>query len=119
MKILMQIALVFGLFWVCQGIEAILPFPVPASVLSLLLMLLLLCCKGIKEEQVKDVSDFLTGNLAFFFVPVAVGVMQYVDVIRQNTAAFLTICVVSTILTFWVTVSVVRLTRYVLDRRKK
>lgn len=118
LKILMQVALVFGLFWVCQGIEAILPFPVPASVLSLLLILVLLCCKVIKEERVKELADFLMGNLAFFFVPVAVGIIEYVDVIRQNTVAFLTICVVSTILTFGVTVTVVRLTRHILDRRK-
>lgn len=119
MKILKQIALVFGLFWVCQGIEALLPFPLPASVISLLLMLVLLCCKVVKEEKVKDLANFLMDNLAFFFVPVAVGIMQYVDVIRQNTVAFLTICVVSTILTFGVTVNVVRLSRHFLEGRKK
>ena len=118
-NILKQIALVFGLFWVCQILEAVLPFPVPASVLSLLIMLVLLCCKLIKEEQVKDLADFLMGNLAFFFVPVAVGIMQYVDVITQNTVAFLTVCVVSTILTFGVTVTVVRLTQNLMNRGKK
>lgn len=119
MKILMQIALVFGLFWVCQGIEALLPFPLPASVISLILILVLLCCKVIREESIQEVADFLMGNLAFFFVPAAVGIMQYVDIICQNTMAFLTICVVSTILTFGVTVSVVRLTRRFLDGREK
>lgn len=119
MKILIQVALIVGLFWICQGIETILPFPVPASVLSLLIMLVLLWCKVLKEEQVKDVADFLLGNLAFFFVPAAVGIMQYVDVICQNTVAFLTICVVSTILTFGVTVTVVRFTRRFLDGRTK
>lgn len=119
MKILMQVALVFGLFWLCQGIEVLLPFPLPASVISLLLMLVLLYCKVVKEEKIQDLADFLMGNLAFFFVPAAVGIMQYVDVIRQNTIAFLTICVVSTILTFGVTVSVVRLTSCFLNRRKK
>ena len=118
MKLLMQIALVFGLFWVCQGIEAILPFPVPASVLSLLIMLILLCTKVIREERVKDLADFLMNNLAFFFVPVAVGIMQYVDIIRQNTIAFLTVCVVSTILTFGVTVTVVRVTQKLMNKGK-
>lgn len=119
MKILMQVALLFGLYWICQGIEAILPFPVPASVLSLLVLLALLCTKAIKEERVKDVSDFLTGNLAFFFVPAAVGIMNYVDVISENAVAFLTICVVSTVLTFAVTVGVVHLTHKLMNRGKR
>ena len=42
MKILLQVALVFGIYWVGQGIEAVLPFAFPASVISLLLLLVLL-----------------------------------------------------------------------------
>ena len=41
MKILLQVALVFGIYWVGQGIEAVLPFAFPASVISLLLLLVL------------------------------------------------------------------------------
>ena len=36
MKILLQVALVFGIYWVSQGIEAVLPVAFPASVISLL-----------------------------------------------------------------------------------
>ena len=35
MKILLQVALVFGIYWVSQGIEAVLPVAFPASVISL------------------------------------------------------------------------------------
>ncbi len=119
MKILMQTALIFGVFWVCQGIEVLLPIPMPASVISLILMLVLLCCKVIREEHMQETADFLMGNLAFFFVPAAVGIIEYVDVICQNTAAFFTICVVSTVLTFGATVGVVQLTRRFLDGREK
>ena len=42
MKILLQVALVFGIYWVSQGIEAVLPVAFPASVISLLLLLVLL-----------------------------------------------------------------------------
>ena len=119
LKILMQIALIFGLFWVCQGIETVLPFPLPASVLSLLLLLVLLCCRVVKERHVREVSDFLLGNLGFFFVPAAVGIIQYVDTIRAHAAAFLTVCAVSTVLTFAATVTVVRLTGRLMERRAK
>ena len=39
MKILLQIGVVFGVYWGSQCIEAVLPFPFPASVISLLVLL--------------------------------------------------------------------------------
>ena len=118
MKILVQIGLVFGLFWLSQCIEQILPFPFPASVISLLLLLVLLIVRVIRVEQIKEKADFLLGNLTFFFIPAAVGIINYVDVIRENAAAFDVICVVSTVLTFGVTATVVQATMRALEKRK-
>lgn len=119
LKMMMQIALVFGLYWLSQGVEALLPFPLPASVISLLLLLVLLGVRAVREEQVQDLADFLLGNLGVFFVPAAVGIMQYVDTIRANVIAFLTICVLSTVLTFGATVTVTRLTQRLMERGKR
>ena len=119
MKILIQIGIVFALYWVSQGIEQILPFPFPASVISLLLLLVLLLLRVIKLDQVKDKADFLLGNLAFFFIPAAVGIMNYVDVIRENAVAFFVVCIVSTMLTFAATAWAVQLTCRLLNRRKE
>lgn len=118
MKILVQIGIIFGLYWISMGIEAVLPFPFPASVISLLLLLVLLCLKGIKVEAVKEKADFMLGNLAFFFVPVSVSFMNYVDVIKETAVAFFVICVVSTVLTFAVTAYTVQLTCKLLEKRK-
>lgn len=109
MKILIQIGILCGLFWVSQCVEAILPVPFPASVISLLLLLVLLVLRVVREEQIREKADFLLNNLGFFFVPVSVSIMNYAGVIRENAAAFLTICVVSTVLTFAVTAAVVHL----------
>ena len=95
MKILLQVALVFGIYWVGQGIEAVLPFAFPASVISLL------------------------RNLGFFFIPVSVSIMNYVDLLWQHAAAFLTVCAVSMVLTYGATVWAVRLTQRLMDRGGK
>jgi putative effector of murein hydrolase LrgA (UPF0299 family) len=71
LKILLQIGVVFGIYWVSQGIEAVLPVPFPASVISLILLLALLLLRVIKIEQIQEKADFLLGNLNFFFVPAA------------------------------------------------
>lgn len=117
MKILLQIGIVFGIYWVSQGIESLLPIPFPASIISLLLLLLLLGLKVLRVEHVKEKADFLLNNLGFFFIPASVGVVNYLDVIAENAVAFATICFVSTILTFIATVGAVRLTRRFMEKK--
>lgn len=118
MKILLQLGVVFGLYWISMAIEAVLPFPFPASVISLLLLLVLLLLKVIKVEAVKEKADFMLGNLGFFFVPVSVSFMNYVDVIRESAAAFFIICIVSTILTFAATAYTVQFVCRLMDKRR-
>lgn len=118
MKILLQIALVFGVYWVSQCIEAVLPFSFPASVISLLLLLVLLLLGIVKVDHVREKSDFLLGNLGFFFVPAAVGIINYAQLIWENAAAFLTVCVVSLVLTYGATAGTVRLTQRLLEKRR-
>ena len=119
MKNLLQIGIVFGISWVSQCIESILPFPFPASVISLLLLLVLLILRVIKVDHIREKADFLLGNLGFFFVPVSVSIMNYVDVIWENAAAFFTICVVSMVLTFAVTAGTGTLTSRLLEERRE
>ena len=119
MKILLQIGVVCGLYWVSQCVERVLPIPFPASVISLLLLLLLLLARVIRVEHIREKSDFLLGNLAFFFVPVSVSIMNYAGLIRQHAAAFLTVCAVSTVLTYAATAWAVRLTIRLMGRGKE
>lgn len=110
MKILQQLGILFGLCWLSRILERVLPFPLPASVIALLLGLILLMTHLLRTEQIGELSDFLLSNLSFFFIPVSAGLMNYTDVLRESGAAFLVICVVSMILTFGATAWAVRLT---------
>ena len=66
MKILLQVALVFGIYWVGQGIEAVLPFAFPASVISLLLLLVLLLTGVVRVDHS---PTFCWGTWAFSSSP--------------------------------------------------
>ena len=118
MNILFQLGVVFGLYWISQGIETILPFPFPASVISLLLLLALLLLRIVKVDRIRELADFLLGNLNFFFVPAAVSILNYMDLVLGNTVAFVMICAVSMVLGFAATVWTVRLTRRLMAGRK-
>ena len=118
MKLIKQIGIVFGICWLSQCIEYLLPVAFPASVIGLILMLLLLLVKALRVEQIKDLSDFMLGNLPFLFVPAVAGIMNYVDVITANLLPFVTVCWVSLLLTYGATVWAVKLTMTLMKKKE-
>ena len=100
MKILTQLAIVFGICLVGECISAILPFAFPSSVIGMIILFLLMLVKIIKERHIKDVSQFMLKNMAFFFIPVAVSIMDNITYLQGHIMVFLLICIVATLLTF-------------------
>ena len=119
MNLIVEFCVVFLICMAGEWISALLPFTLPASVISLLLLLGLLLIRAVRVDHVREKADFLLGNLGFFFVPVSVSIMNYAGLIRQHAAAFVTICVVSTVLTYGATTAAVRLTVRLMRRREE
>ena len=119
MKIIIQIAIIFSICWVSQIIEALLPIAFPASVIGMLLLLLLLMTRVLKVDHIREKSDFLLSNMAFFFIPAGVSIINYFDVLASSILPLLAVCVISTVLTFAVTAYAVQLTRKLMNGRKK
>lgn len=117
MNLLLQIGIVFGISLVSMGIEAVLPFSFPASVIGMILTFLLLVLKILKLEHIKNFSDFLLGNMAFLFVPAGVNIINYLSVLMDNILPLVVICVVSTILTFGATAYSIKLTMHLMKKR--
>ena len=85
----------------------------------MLLMLVLLAAGVLKLDHVREKADFLLANMAFFFLPAGVSVINYFDVLRSSAAALVVICLVSTVVTFAATALSIRLTLRLLERRKR
>ena len=118
-KIICQIAIIFTICWISQIVEAVLPFPFPASVIGMVLLLILLLVRALKVDHIREKSDFLLSNMAFFFIPARVSIINYFGILADSLVPLLVICLVSTLLTFAVTAWAVQLTRHLMDRRKK
>ena len=84
MKIIYQIAIIFSICWVSQVVEAFLPFAFPASVIGMILLFLLLASGVVRIEHIREKSDFLLSNMAFFFIPAGVSVINYFDVLKSS-----------------------------------
>ena len=118
MNILLQLAIVFGVCLISEVISAMLPFALPASIIGMLLLLLMLILKVVKKEQIRSVSDFLLGNLPFFFVPSVVGLINYLDIIKANAVKIIIVVFVSMAIAFGATMWGVRITVRLMERRK-
>lgn len=96
MHISFQLALLLAVCLAGEFITSLLPFKFSASVLSMLILLLLLAVKAVKYESIKDISDFLLGNMALLFVPLGVSLLEYLDIISSNLVLFLLVVLVTT-----------------------
>lgn len=119
MKIIKQIGIIFTVCWLSQVIADFLPFDFPASVIGMIFLFLCLLTGILKIEHIQEKSDFLLGNMAFFFVPAGVSIMNYFDLLKSSAVRLLIICVVSTVITFAVTAFSVTFTIKLMNRGKK
>lgn len=119
MKIIRQIGIIFAICWLSQIIESILPFSFPASVTGMVLLFICLAAGFLKIDHVREKADFLLENMAFFFIPAGVSIINYFDILKSSAVQILIICVVSTIITFTVTAYSVMFTMKWMNRRKQ
>lgn len=103
MNIVMELALIFGVCLIGIGIAELLPFTVPYSVLSLLVLTFLLYRKILKPEQIQDAGGFFIRNMGIFFVPAVVGTLEYVETLKNYLVPFLVITLVTTPLVYFIT----------------
>ena len=82
MNLIVEFCIVFLICMAGEWIAALLPFTLPASVISLILLLILLLSGGVKERTIQGTSHFLIDNMGLFFIPSVVGTLEYLDVLE-------------------------------------
>jgi holin-like protein len=100
MKLLTQIAVLFGICLLGETISVILPFAFPATVISMILLFILLFSGLLKTDQIQTTADFLLKNMALFLIPPGVGIISSLELLEKNILPFLLIVLITTILTF-------------------
>ena len=71
----------------------------PGNVLGLTLLLLLLIFGPVRMDHVEHSADFLLQNMAFFFLPACLGVLEIFAEIKSEVLAILAVCVLTTFCT--------------------
>lgn len=103
MNILLQLSIVFGVCLLGEFICLYLPFSFPASVMCMIVMLVFLLLKFVKTTQIKEISEFLLGNMSFFFIPAGVSIIEHYEEVNGKIIALIAVCAISTLVTFLIT----------------
>jgi holin-like protein len=99
MRVFLQLALILGICYAGDLIHDYTGIPVPGNILGMLILLLLLCLKIVKLDQIREVSDFFLKRLSFFFLPPAIGLMLVGDDVKSQWPLLLFLCIVITVVT--------------------
>lgn len=118
MNLIFELGILFLICMAGEGIAVLLPITIPASVISLILLLILLLSGVLKERQIRQSSAFLTENMGILFIPAAVGTLEYLDVLKAQAIPFLLITVVSTPFVYFITAWSVQLLMKLFNRKK-
>lgn len=84
-------------------IAAIPGFPLPGTVTGMIIMLILLVTGVIKIKQIQRVSDFLTGTLPLFFIPLIVNIIGEQEILGSYGIQLLIIIIPTTLITLIIT----------------
>ncbi len=102
------LTLLFGCQLIGETIVRAAGLPFPGPVLGMGLLFAGLLVVGRTGPDLDGVADGILRNLSLLFVPVAVGLVQQLDLIAANALAIGAALVVSTVLTLLVTVATFR-----------
>ncbi|GAB2534416.1 CidA/LrgA family protein [Gracilibacillus alcaliphilus] len=104
---LLQISVLFLFYYIGMFIQNYFSLVIPGSLIGMLLLFSLLVLKVIKLSWIRDGIDILLKDMPLFFIPVTVGVVQYLDFFYGKGSIVLIIVVVSTLLVIalssWIT----------------
>ena len=81
--------------FISKIIESFIPFPMPASVIGLVLLFILLCTGVVKLGQVEGVGTALTNNIS---LPAGISVINSLPILSQHPILILLLIIISTLL---------------------
>lgn len=97
-------AFVFSVIMLISNVIAkLLPFPMPASVIGLILLFILLSLKIVKLEHVETLGNSLTSLIGFLFVPAGISVINSLGVMQQYGIQIGLVVLIATIMLLGIT----------------
>ncbi|QXE92663.1 CidA/LrgA family protein [Geomonas subterranea] len=94
-----QVVILCVIYWIGNLLASSLHIPVPGNVVGVCLLFALLSLGVLKLDDVQTAADFLIKHLMFFFIPIAVDLMNWGTTFYLYGLALVAAIIVSTALT--------------------
>lgn len=98
LKAIGQLLILWAIYQGSTWLVTAAALPVPGNVVGVIILFLLLVSGVIKVQHVELATDFLLKHLVFFFVPIAVGLMEWGGVFYDYGPTLLAAIVISAVL---------------------
>ena len=108
LKIIVQVFLLWVIYYLSTWIVFLLQLPIPGTVLGMIILFTLLSTGVIKEEWLSAAANPLLKHLSFFFIPLAVELMQWGDLFMQKGSLLFIPLVVSILVALLTTGAIVQ-----------
>ncbi|WP_138495588.1 CidA/LrgA family protein [Paenibacillus pinistramenti] len=95
---ILQVVVLFLISMAMNKLTELLHLKIPGSILGIVLVFILLKTKVIKLEWIERGANWLLAELLLFFIPSAVGVMQYIPMLENEGLQILVVVILSTVI---------------------
>ena len=116
---LRELGIILAICVLGEVISVLIGGALPANVLGMILLLVLLASRLIKARQVEHAADFFLKNMAIFFLPVSLGILELYNQLKSQLAAIIAVCFITTFLTALATAATVHFILVLQSKNKK
>ena len=96
-KVVLQIAILFSIYYIGVFIQDYFQLFIPGSVIGLILLFLLLVTGILQSKWIEDGARFMLNHLVLFFIPATVGILNYYEIFIGKGIFLIIITIVSTL----------------------
>ncbi|MDR7867119.1 MAG: CidA/LrgA family protein [Sporomusaceae bacterium] len=101
LKFVAQLILLCAVSWLGNQIALLSGLPIPGNVFGMILLFCLLCLGVIKLHYIQQAADFLLKHMLFFFVPIAVGLMNWGQLFYDHALVLAAAVIIGAVVPFW------------------
>lgn len=109
MKIIGQVILLWVIYFLSTWVVKFLHLPIPGNVLGMICLFMLLSTGALKEQWLATATNSLLKHLSFFYIPIAVQLMEWSDLFIHKGYLLFIPLVVSTLVALLTTGGIVQI----------
>lgn len=110
LKMIFQIFILWLIYQIGNLLVSFLNIPLPGNVFGMIILFLLLSFNIVKVSWIKEGTEILLKHLAFFFIPIAVGLMAWGELFVKSGIWLITALVASALVSILTTGWLVEIT---------